>query len=382
MKLYIALYSLLFLGGFFNTGFAECKGERQNAEVKSILQKVSQWQIKNFSYSKDKNLHDYGIDSWTNAVLYLGMLEWAKIAPDDSVYRWLDKIGNENNWQIPSNFKDYPKYQLYHADELCIAQFYLNMYDVYKDEKMVKAAKERVDWIIHNIPDKSMNFKNKQVWTWCDALFMAPPVYTHLYSITGDTVYLKYGDRQFKNTYNHLYDKEEKLFFRDDSYFNKREQNGEKIFWGRGNGWVIAGIVNILKQLPADSPYRPFYRKLYCELASELVSLQGRDGFWYASLLDPGSYPSPETSATALITYALAYGINNELLDKEYYLSITEKAWDALVSSVDQEGKLGWVQPIGADPKKVTKEMTAVYGVGAFLLAGTEMYKLTSIKSK
>ncbi len=104
--------------------------------------------------------------------------------------------------------------------------------------------------------------------------------------------------------------------------------------------------------------------------------MQNSDGFWHASLLDPESYPSPETSATALITYALVYGVNESLLDKERYLPVAMKSWDALNSIVNRKGKLGWVQPIGADPKKVTKDMTAVYGVGAFLLTATEVYKL------
>ena len=112
------------------------------------------------------------------------------------------------------------------------------------------------------------------------------------------------------------------------------------------------------------------------ELAIRLSGLQDKDGFWHASLLDPDSYPSPETSSTALITYGLAYGLNHHLLDASY-LPIVQKAWKALVSIVDEDGKVGWVQPIGADPKKVTREMTAVYGVGAFLMAGTEIMKLS-----
>lgn len=242
---------------------------------------------------------------------------------------------------------------------------------------MLDSVKERIDWIINNPPDTSMVYKNKQTWSWCDALFMAPPVYLRLYSITNDSKYLEFMDEHFRAAYNHLYDSDEGLFFRDDSYFDKKENNGEKVFWGgRGNGWVAAGLANILRLLPATSEYRPFYEKLYIELCSKLAGMQNSDGFWHASLLDPESYPSPETSATALITYALVYGVNESLLDKERYLPVAMKSWDALNSIVNRKGKLGWVQPIGADPKKVTKDMTAVYGVGAFLLTATEVYKL------
>ncbi|MGL5261754.1 MAG: glycoside hydrolase family 88 protein, partial [Bacteroides sp.] len=70
------------------------------------------------------------------------------------------------------------------------------------------------------------------------------------------------------------------------------------------------------------------------------------------------------------------------ILDKEIYLPTLEQSWQALVAVVSDEGKLGFVQPIGADPKKVTEDMTAVYGVGAFLLAGNEIYKLTNEEKK
>lgn len=384
MKLHLAILGLFFIMSAANTSLGASTSDHtilnNKTEIKQILTKVANWQIANFTYSKtgsSGHQHDYGIDAWTNATLYIGMTEWARIADDrDHYYDWLNKIGNENNWAIPENFKEYPKYSLYHADELCIGQFYLNMYDRYKDEKMIRATKERVDWIISHPLDTNMNFRNKQGWTWCDALFMAPPVYAHLAELTGDNRYLRFMDEMYKRTYNHLYDKESGLFFRDDSYFGKTEANGEKIFWGRGNGWVVAGLVNILKVLPQDSAYRLYYEKLFKDVVCKLATLQDEVGFWHASLLDPTSYPTPETSATALITYSLAYGINQGLLDKEKFLSITEKAWKALVSAVNNEGKLGWVQPIGADPKKVTEDMTAVYGVGAFLLAGSQVYQL------
>jgi len=347
-------------------------------ELKKVMQQVADWQIKNFTYKTTGSpgyLHDYGIDAWTNGTLYLGLLEWANITDDRSVYYdWLQKIGNDNNWQIPANFKDSQRLKYYHADEICIGQFYLGMYDIFKNDKMLESTKERVDWIMNNPPDSDM--KNKQAWSWCDALFMAPAVYAHMAIIENDERYLAFMDAEYKKSYNYLYNKSSKLFFRDGSYFDKREQNGEKVFWGRGNGWVAAGLVNILKLLPEDSGYRPFYESLFKEFVPELAKLQSDQGFWHASLLDQQSYPAPETSATALITYALAYGINNGLLPRDIYMPIAEKAWLALVSVVDENGKLGYVQPIGADPKNVTADMTAVYGVGAFLLAGTEIYKM------
>jgi rhamnogalacturonyl hydrolase YesR len=351
------------------------------SRIKEILRKVADRQLADFEYAANGDaflLHDYGIDSWTNAVLYLGMSSWSKVADDEPGYtEWLNDIGDKCGWALPNNFCEYPEYGIYHADELCVGQFYLDMYELYGKKEMITSTCERVRLIVDKgIPNRNLSNENKQAWSWCDALFMAPPVYGRVAAITGDEKYLRFMDEQFKNTVAHLYSKTDSLFFRDDGYLHKKEQNGEKIFWGRGNGWVVAGLVNLLKTLAVDSPYRSFYEDLFKEQICKLAKLQNPDGFWRASLLDPESYPSPETSATALIAYSIAYGIKNNLLEKGRYYPVLTKAWDSLVSAVDENGKLGWVQPIGADPKKVTKEMTSVYGVGTFLLAGSEIYKL------
>lgn len=194
--------------------------------------------------------------------------------------------------------------------------------------------------------------------------------------LTKDKRYIDFLNREYKATYDYLYDKEERLFYRDRRYFEKREANGKKVFWGRGNGWVLGGLVEILQELPRVNMYRGFYEQLFIELACRMAELQGKDGYWHASLLDPDSYPSPETSATGFVVYALAYGVNEGILDKEKMMPVIKKGWKALVDAVEKSGKLGYVQPIGADPRKVTRDMTEVYGVGAFLLAGNQLYRM------
>ena len=64
-------------------------------------------------------------------------------------------------------------------------------------------------------------------WSWCDALFMAPPVYAKLYAMTGDKKYVDFLTREDRATYDFLCDKEEHLFYRDSRYFNKKEANGQ-----------------------------------------------------------------------------------------------------------------------------------------------------------
>jgi rhamnogalacturonyl hydrolase YesR len=337
--------------------------KEKRESILKTLKLVADWQIRNFDAG---NGHDRGLDAWTNATLYMGMFDWATIANDKKYFEWLYQNGEKCTWSVATQY-------MYHADAICIGQFYFQMFSRYNEAKIIESAKDRADWVINNPPNAEEHYRK---WSWCDALFMAPPFYAELTALTGDKKYLQFMDDEFKTTYQLLYDKNECLFYRDKSYFTKREVNGQKVFWGRGNAWVLAGLVNILKSLPKTSEFRPFYVNLYLEMSERIVSLQNEDGFWHASLLDPTSFPAPESSATALITYALSYGVNEGLLDKNEYGSKLSKSWTSLVSAVDKDGKLGWVQPIGADPKKVTSEMTDVYGIGAFLMAGTEIYKL------
>ncbi len=336
-------------------------------DVKKVMKAVADWQISHFYPPRHFPL------DWTNGALYAGMFAWSQLSSDPQYLDWLIKIGKKYHWQ--------PGFRMYHADDFVVTQTFLDIYRLKKDERMLAPVEDRTYWVMKHPSHASLDFRNftpytTDRWSWCDALFMAPPVYAKLYAITGEKNYMKFMDGEFKVTYDYLYDKQEHLFYRDSRYFDKREANSEKVFWGRGNGWVMGGLVRILSELPEGNKYRPFYVQLYKEMAAKVASLQDDEGYWHASLLDPESYPNPETSSTGFFIYALTWGINNGLLEKNKYMPVVKKGWEALVKAVFADGKLGWVQPIGADPKKVTRDMTEVYGVGAFLLAGSEIYKL------
>ncbi|MEN8250491.1 MAG: glycoside hydrolase family 88 protein [Bacteroidota bacterium] len=351
----------------------EYSGELSEESIKEVMTAVADWQIANFHLVKHARL------DWTNGALYIGMMEWAKIAPNEKYKDWLFKIGQRYAWQ--------PFKRMYHADDIVVSQMYLEMYKLKIGEKrssrILGPTQARLDYVVAH-PSKGsllLDYRSAETlerWSWCDALFMAPPVYAKMATIKDNDQYLAFMDQEFKATYDFLYDKDEHLFYRDHHYFPDKilEANGKKVFWGRGNGWVMGGLVSILKDLPKDSKYRPFYEKLFVEMAEKIVDCQDESGFWHASMLDPESYPKPETSSSSFFCYGLAYGVNAGLIDKAKYTPAVTKSWKALVSAVHADGKLGWVQPIGENPKNVTAEMTEVYGVGAFLLAGTEVLKL------
>jgi rhamnogalacturonyl hydrolase YesR len=282
-------------------------------------------------------------------------------------------LGERTRW-LPGRRYD-------HADDIAISQTYIDMYRMKKDRSIIQPTIDTVQKM-RSVPGREIA-AHGILWWWCDALFMAPPTLIKLGVTLKDPGYFALNDSLFKQTVDLLYNKEERLFARDASYLvnaqgeGKREANGKKIFWSRGNGWVMGGLVRILEELPKNNPNRNYYLNIYREMADKVLSLQQEDGLWRASLLDPASYPGGEGSGTGFFCYALAWGVNKGLLDKAKYLPAVKKAWQGLNTLVSPEGRVGWVQPIGADPKmNFTAESYEVYGAGAFLLAGSEVIKL------
>jgi rhamnogalacturonyl hydrolase YesR len=347
------------------------KPDLNKTDIKTILKVVADWQV------RTPLVHEPA--DWTNAALYAGMIEWAGIADDDSYFKWLKDISEKNGWSYM--VRDNPLGR-YHADDYCVGQTYIELYRKYKDKEMIKPMRDYLDQILKDPATGDLKFVNTdeywstQRWSWCDALFMGPTVWAKMANVTGKKKYLDFMYKEYKATTDYLYDKDEHLYFRDSNYFTRKEANGSKVFWGRGNGWVFAGLPIIIRELPAKYEHKDFFVTLYKEMASKLISVQSPDGFWHASLLDPASYPNPEMSATAFFVYGLAWGVNNGYLEKEIYLPAIVKGWKSMITSVWPDGKVGFIQPIGSDPKSVTREMTEVYGVGGFLMAGTEITKL------
>jgi len=343
--------------------------------VKSVLVRVAGWQIQT-------PLTHEGAD-WTNGALYTGMAEWAKIAGDEKYYNWLKEMGDNNEWTY--NHRDEPRAK-YHADDYCVGQMYIELYRKYKDPAMITPMRNYLDQILKNPSNVDLEFVFTDTywaterWSWCDALFMGPTVWAKMANITDDRKYLDFMFSEFKATTDYLYNKENQLYFRDSRYFDKPEANGTKMFWGRGNGWVFASLPIIIRELPADYEHKIYFENIFKEMGSKILSLQDGKGYWHASMLDPDSYPNPEMSATAFFVFGLAWGIHNGYFDKETCLPAVIKGWKAMVNSVWPDGKVGWIQPIGENPKNVTREMTEVYGVGAFLLAGAEIYSMINEK--
>jgi unsaturated rhamnogalacturonyl hydrolase len=334
----------------------------ETAALLRVMSAAADWQLANPSKWKS--------DLWHPAAFWAGMSVFATLAEDPKYIEAIRKNSEGNGWK--------PAVRTFHADDQAISQSYLAMYIAERDRRMIAPTLERLELHLKNPWAESLEFREKiteREWAWCDALFMEPPTLALATTATGDRRYLDLMNKLWWKTTDYLLDKEEKLYFRDSRIFDKREKNGKKTFWSRGNGWVIAGLVRVLQNLPEDFAERPRYVALYKEMAAKILSLQVSDGYWHASLLDPQNMPNPETSGTAFFTYALAWGVNQGLLDRATYWPAVERGWSAVVRAVHPDGKLGWVQRVGFTPDQTSADGTEIYGVGALLLAGSELYR-------
>jgi rhamnogalacturonyl hydrolase YesR len=362
---FLKLSFLLLFVSTYVTGFAQ--GNLQPDSILHIMKKTADWQWEDLEQNGWKTPKT----DWTNAAMYTGMMAFGKVANDNVYYKKLIEVGEENKWGLGP--------EIYFADDYCVGQTYAQLYQLYKNPKYIAKFKDRADTIVTLPHTESLLWVNEiynREWAWCDALYMGPPALGYLTEATGDMKYLNTASKLWWKSSDWLYDKEEHLFFRDSRYFDKKEKNGTKVFWSRGNGWVMGGLVRVLEVMPQNHLDRKRFEKQFKEMSKRIASLQQPDGSWHASLLDPESFPAKETSGTGFFAYALAWGVNNGLLNYNDYKMVINNSWTALVTSVHPNGKLGYVQAQGRDPQGVTYNDTDVYGVGAFLLAGTEMLKM------
>jgi unsaturated rhamnogalacturonyl hydrolase len=340
-----------------------------SAEIKpkaiaAAMKKVADWQVPYAEPSFNK--------LWTFAALYDGLLAASEATGDQKYRDAVLHFAERSDWTLVDD-------RFPHADDQALGKAYMQLYlaDPKASRKPVRMAntKEILDRLVVRPDDP-----NKLLWWWCDALYMAPPVLSRMYVATGDRKYLDYMDRQWWLTSASLYDSEEHLYFRDSKYFTMKQANGQKLFWSRGNGWVLGGLMKVLQTMPTDYPSRPKYIQQFREMAARVAAIQSKDGLWRSGLLDPDSYELPEVSGSAFFTYAIAYGINEHILDRATYLPVVEKSWKGMLKYVYADGRLGSIQPIDAKPGVYKPSASYVYGVGGFLLAGSEMHRLAGGK--
>ncbi|WP_370476314.1 glycoside hydrolase family 88/105 protein [Tamlana flava] len=312
---------------------------------------------------------------WTRGVYYEGLMALHEIYPKEEYYQYAYEWAEFHKWGFRNGNANR------NADDYCAAQTYIDLYNLEPDSKKLKNTKACINMLL--------NTPQLDDWSWIDAIQMGMPVFAKLGVLENDERYFEkmydmYMYTRDKHGDNGLFNPKDGLWWRDADFDPPYvEPNGEDAYWSRGNGWVIGALAKTLAIIPEDAPHREQYIMDLKSMAQALVPIQRKDGFWNVSLHDPTHYGGKETSGTALFIYGMAYGINNGILDREKYLPVVLKGWAAITEdALHKNGFLGWLQSTGKEPKdgqplsydKVPDFED--YGLGCFLLAGAEIYRI------
>ena len=400
MKIKLIVLNLLIIFGLGKSAICQINENIYSKKfIAQTIEKVNNYQFDNPWKETD--------DNWIRGTYYTGLMACYKATGNIKLLNQCDAWGKKLAWKIP---RLRPDHRSSGVNLLTCGQTWIESY-------LVSDEKYKIESIIAHLenPEIKNPISNPLCWyfeggrRYVDGLFTGPPALAMLYKITGEEKYLHWMDACFWDVYGALYDREEGLFYRDirykpgysgeihpryilpdtlayedarRSYVYQRTSHGNNVIWSRGNGWAFAGLARILNYLPKDNPNYERYKAVFLRMAEELKKRQQPDGFWYPNLADPKDYGTKESSGTGFFTYGLAWGINNGMLPSEKYFPVIRKSWAGLVAVINDEGKVQWGQLVGASPYKVLKEDSHEYVTGMFLLAASEMLKLSKEEGK
>ena len=313
---------------------------------------------------------------WVRGAYYAGLMAMYESTLDRAYLDDCMEWGKNVSWQIkeqgggPYESGAYP---------LVCGQIWYGCYLAKKDERMMQPTLAFLEdpKVENPVSAPGKWYLENTGHRFVDGLFTAPPLLAMLYQMTGDEKYVNWMDACFWDVHNEIFDRDAGLFYRDARSKSRKTKNGKKVLWSRGNGWAFGGLTRILKYLPVEHPSYPKYKSLYLQMAESLAKRQQADGFWRSNLDDPEQYPMKESSGTGFFCYGITWGINNGILNREKFLPVARKAWAALASVVNEDGKVGWSQPAGGGPGNVAEADTSKFGTGIFLLAASEVFLLT-----
>ena len=311
---------------------------------------------------------------WTRGTYYTGLMALYSIDPRDEYYEYAVNWGEAHEWHMRDGINR-------NANTHCAGQTYIELYNIDPKPERIAKIREAIEMMVDS--------EKKDDWWWIDALYMAMPTFTKLGLVEEDEKYFqKMYDLYLFTKESHggdgLYNEADGLWWRDENFKPPyKTPGGKDCYWSRGNGWVFAALARVLDIIPEDAIGYEDYKATYLKMAEALVSKQRKDGFWNVSLDDPEDFGGKESSGTSFFVYGMAWGINNGLLPKKEYISAVSNGWQALIKeAVHQDGSIGYAQATGdkpSDGQPVTydsKPDFEDYTIGAFLLAGSEVYHL------
>lgn len=353
---------------FLTIGFPLLCNNLRGERILQRIELAASWQMKHPA--------TYSALEWHWAPFYTSLTDLYEVTGKKEYLNYVRTIGGQYEWKIQD--------RLYHADDHAVGLSYIKLYEYYKQPEMISSLKQELNWILIHPPSKYIldslgNVRkcyNRQRWNWSDALYMAPPVWAGMSAITGSEAYIDYMVDEWKQSHEWFWSTENDLYFHDRRDITKVSPGGKPVFWARGDGWVHAGLVEVLQYLPVEHPDREFFISVFTKMSNKLLSIQKVNGTWAPSLLDINHPSQDDISGSVFYVYALAWGINNNLLSEEVFGEAVTNGWLALCERQDDSGRLKNIQPVGGFPETFDPNNTDVFGVGGFISAGAEVYKM------
>jgi rhamnogalacturonyl hydrolase YesR len=348
----------------------------RKSEILAILRKVNAYQLEHpivEMSGSGRPITDPLEHPWPRTVWYHGVMAAWQATREPAFLEQSLAYGRQLQWQVGKERMG--------PNRLWPIQLWAELYLAKKDPAMIRPS---VEWLATpdplspaGSPRWYLDARNKNAppIPLADSLY-GMPAFALLAQATGDRKYIEIMNAFFDGTTAVLFDKMSGLYYRDPTYIGQRTARGKKVFWSRANGWVFAGIPRVLNDLPKHDASRQRYLDIFLRMAPEIVKRQGADGLWRVNLDDQEQFPNPETSGSGFFCFGLSWGINHKILSRGQYLPAVEKAWAGLNQSLSPEGKVLWGQPVDAEPNAVARESTHEFVTGAFMMAGSEVYKL------
>jgi len=248
------------------------------------------------------------------------------------------------------------------------------------DERYRRYVQEAADYAAarqHRLADGTFVRGFPRQWTlWADDLYMSVPFLARMAGLTGDRRYLDDAVSQVIHFHLYLFDDRAGLMYHN--WYSDVGRPGVA-FWGRANGWALLAQVDLLDRLPRDDPRRDTLLALLRRHIAGVAHRQSGGGLWHQLLDRTDSYL--ETSASSMITYAIARAVNRGYVEPRY-ASIARRGWEGVASRIRPDGKIeGTCAGTGvsdslADYYRRPTPLNDVHGVGAVLLAGSEVLRL------
>src|SRR5437016_3632683 len=257
---------------------------------------------------------------YPESVTWYGALTFAKQSGDQELTSRLiqrfDKLLADNSHLIPE-----PK----HVDLTVFSAVPLEIYIQTKQAKYLELGKEMAD---REWADATPDGLSSQTRYWIDDMYMITLVQVQAFRATGDWKYIDRAAREMSAYLDKLQQPNGLFYHAPDAPF----------FWGRGNGWVAAGMAELLRSLPANHPRRARIMEGYRKMMTALLKYQGSDGMWRQLIDHPEAWP--ETSSTGMFTFAMVTGVKNGWLDKKTYAPAARKGWLGVISYVEPNGDI------------------------------------------